>query len=216
MGYSTDFEGEFRCRRVVATEIEMFLSEIETDVRTIGVFADWLEEHGDDRAAKLRGCKEYREAANLFHALLPEHAAYLLKFSQTRRMKRDPELVKTLPDPLREAVGLPVGKEAGYFVGGGGFRGQDHDSSVLDYNRPPRGQPGLWCHWIPNPDRSAFVWDGGEKFYYYIEWIEYLIKHFLGPWGYFLDGDVNWSGEDEADQGTIHIRGNVVTTTEVG
>jgi hypothetical protein len=28
---------------------------------------------------------------------------------------------------------LPPGKEGGYFVGGGGWAGQDHDASVLDY-----------------------------------------------------------------------------------
>ena len=40
-------------------------------------------------------------------------------------------------------------------------------------------QPGLWCQWVPNASGTAIVWDEGEKFYYYIEWIKYLIEHFL-------------------------------------
>ena len=49
--------------------------------------------------------------------LKPEHAAYLRKFTETRRMKRDAAKTAARPDPIREAVGLPVGVEGCYFVG---------------------------------------------------------------------------------------------------
>jgi hypothetical protein len=215
MGYTTDFEGEFRCRRAVAPEIEAFLSDVESDIRVVGVLADWLEDQADERTVKLRSCTSHREAANIFHALVPEHAAYLLKLSETRRMRRDSTVAKTLPDPVREAAGLPIGEEACYFVGGSGFGGQDRDSSILDFNRPPKGQPGLWCKWIPNEDGSAIIWSGAEKFYDYVEWIEFLIEHFLGPWGYFLDGEMNWAGEYEGDRGRIRLRENIVTVTSL-
>ena len=54
------------------------------------------------------------------------------------------------------------------------------------------------------------MWDGSEKFNKYVEWLEYLIEHFLGPWGYRLNGKVTWAGEDESDVGTIVIVDNVV------
>lgn len=128
---------------------------------------------------------------------------YLRALSDTRRMKRDPVIAGSLPDPLRVAVDLPIGEEGCYFVGGGGFAGQDRDSSILDYNEPPRGQPGLWCQWEPSSGGSSIVWNGAEKFYNYLEWLRYLLDHFLLPWGYELTGEVDWSGEDPSDQGKI-------------
>jgi len=145
--------------------------------------------------------------------LTPARQRYLMRFSETRRVARDPAQLP--PDPLRTAVRLPPGEEGGYFVG---VRGHDQDhwasvtgAGVLDGNRPPSGQPGLWCQWIPNEDGTAIVWDGGEKFYAYTAWIRYLIEHFLGPWGYVLNGDVQWQGEDEDDRGIIRVVDNVVS-----
>jgi hypothetical protein len=162
--------------------------------------------------------------------LSPEHYAYLKAFNETRRMRRDAEKTKLRPDPIREAVGLPVGPEGSYFVGEGGFMGQDNGSDVIEHNDAPgqRGydwtkspskiepepwaQPGLWCKWVPNQDGTAIEWDGAEKFYDYVEWITYLIEHFLEPWGYKLTGNVEWQGEEDEDVGVICIRNNRVRT----
>jgi len=144
--------------------------------------------------------------------LAPEHKAYLEKFSQTRRVKRDAAKAALLPDPVREAAGLPIGSEGAYFVGGTGCAGQDRDDSILDYNRAPKDQPGLWCQWQPDEDGEYIEQDGGEKFYNYTEWIEYLIEHFLAPWGYTVNGEVDWDGEESGDDGTITVENNVVTS----
>lgn len=135
---------------------------------------------------------------------------YLHKFASTRRMKRSESKVAELPDPIREAVGLPVGKDGGYFVGGTGFMGQDNDASVLDHNYEPNGQPGLWCQWVPNEDGTCIEWDGGEKFYEYVPWIKYIISNFLQPWGRTLNGVVSFRGEDFNDVGDIVITNNEV------
>lgn len=137
---------------------------------------------------------------------------YLKAFSETRRMKRDAAKVGLLSDPKREAVGLPVGEYGEYFVGGNGFRGQNTDNSVIDHNDSPLSQPGLWCQWIPNEDGTCIEWDGGEKFYSYIEWLEYIIENFLKPWGLTLSGKVNWRGEDDTDIGLIVVKNNEITT----
>lgn len=135
--------------------------------------------------------------------LAGNHADYLRKFADTRRMKRDPRAASKLPDPNREAACLLIGPEAGFFVGGGGYAGQEDDASVVDFNAPPSGQPGLWCQWVPTPDGSGIEWDGGEKFYRYVPWIKYLNNHFLIPWGYRIAGSVRWRGEDFDDVGMI-------------
>lgn len=139
---------------------------------------------------------------------------YLMKFRDTRRMKRDPEKLKNVPDPIREAVGLPIGHDGAYFVGYDKNLGQDETPDIINYNSPPKGQPSLWCQWIPQCPRSDFdviEWDGGEKFDGDVEWIEYLIEHFLAPWGYTLNGEVKWWGEDREDFGIICIENNNVT-----
>ena len=144
-------------------------------------------------------------------------SAYLHKFRDTRRMRRDAVVAATIADPIREAVGLPIGVDGGYFVGGAGFMGQDEDASCVrsngDTNTPPINQPSLWCQWIPTYDRRAIRWDGGEKFYRYVDWLKYLVRHFIKPWGYVLSGHVRWRGEDSDDTGEIVVINNKVTAT---
>ena len=148
--------------------------------------------------------------------LKPEHKAYLAAFAETRRMARDEALAAKEPDPIREAAGLPVGKQGDFVVNdsGGNIFGDDSASSVTDHNRPPEGQPGLWCQWVPNEDGTAIRWDGSEKFYHYADWIEYLIERFLTPWGYKLAGTVKWQGEERSDRGFICISNNKVFVNE--
>lgn len=145
-------------------------------------------------------------------ALSPAQRAYLVKFSDTRRMYRDADLCAAMPDPEREAVQLPVGEHGEYFVGGGGFAGQDRDRSITEYNSPPPSQPGLWCQWVPDESGSYIGWNGGEKFYSYVEWLQYLIDHFLTPWRVLLNGNIRWFGEEDDDRGVIEVNDSVVTT----
>lgn len=141
--------------------------------------------------------------------LLPEHKDYLNAFSKTRRMNRSDRIIQeSFKDPICERAGLPLC--GAYFVNASGFMGQDDDKSVLDHNSPPPFQPGLWCQWIPSEDGTAIKWDGGEKFYNYVEWIQYLITHFLIRWGYTLNGEVLWQGEETGDLGKICISNNIV------
>lgn len=76
-----------------------------------------------------------------------EHYSYLQEFATKRHMRRDPLKAEMFEDVWRSAVSLPIGTDGAYFVAGKGVAGQDHDDSITDYNQPPEGQPGLWCHW---------------------------------------------------------------------
>ena len=215
MGYTTEFEGKFECRCLNEPQVGDFLHAVHAGDRgAMAPLADWLIEHADPRgeaiAMLLTKRSEPAEEFWYHFRLKPEHADYLNAFSETRRMRRNPAIASLLPDPRRLAVGLPIGDEGGYFTGGIGDFGQEHDDSVLDGNRPPRGQPGLWCQWVSAEHGTAIQWNGAEKFYHYVEWLEYLIAHFLGPWGYVLNGQVRWQGEEEEDRGTITVRDNEV------
>jgi len=151
--------------------------------------------------------------------LKPEHQAYLEAFAGSRRMRRDVAATGRLPDPRRIAAGLGIGEQGGYCVGSaadGNFGQGDPsrpDKTILNRNQAPKGQSSLWCMWVPTNDGNGLQWSGTEKFSSYVEWLEYLIHHFLAPWGYNVNGDVNWQGEFEEDSGTIRARNNSVTTT---
>lgn len=145
--------------------------------------------------------------------LTEEHRAYLTQFAEIRHMARDNVKLASMPDPLREAVGLPLGVEGEYYVGtagkydsqGYGFGGGPKDESILNGNNPASSQPGLWCQWVPDADGAYLQWDEGEKFYNYIEWLKYLIERFFNPWGYSLCGEMSWRGEEYEDFGLIKI-----------
>ena len=130
--------------------------------------------------------------------LTEDDRVFLEKFSRTRRMARN--------------VGPEYGVDGEFYVFGKGWAGQDHDETIIDYNRPPRTQPGLWCQWVPTEDGNEIEWEGGEKFYDYVEWLEYLIEKILAPRGYTLNGTVFWQGEEDSDRGKIVATNNVVKT----
>lgn len=82
------------------------------------------------------------------------------------------------------------------------------DKTIVDYNVQPSTQPGLWCQWKLNG--RWLEWDQGEKFYNYIEWLQYLINNFFGPHGYILSGTVSWNGESSEDIGKMDVKDNVI------
>jgi hypothetical protein len=154
---------------------------------------------------------DFKGAFTVTPPLSRDHAEYLEKFSSTRRMKRNPD---KLNENANAHVGLPLGEEGAYYVDGAGFAGQNMDASVVDGNWPPEGQPSLWCQWVPSEDGTKIEWDEGEKFYEYEVWIEYIVEHFLKPWGYTLNGTVEWQGESSYDFGQIVFKDNEMTIFE--
>ena len=141
---------------------------------------------------------DFEGSFNITPVLSQKDNEFLTKFSETRRMARN--------------VGPEYGIEGEFYVDGTGWAGQDSDKNVINYNRPPSTQPGLWCQWIPTDDGSELVWNGGEKFYNYVEWLQYLIDKILAPRGYTLNGECQWFGEERDDVGVIIVKNNKVTT----
>lgn len=131
--------------------------------------------------------------------------------ADTRRMKRDLSLFTD-----GELRGTPVsefGTEGEFYHCRDGYFGQSKDDSILDYNKPPSTQPSLWLQWIiVNYDGNLVIeWDGGEKFYYYTEWLIYVIDKIIAPAGGIVNGTVYYQGDDCSDNGTIKVINNEVT-----
>lgn len=141
---------------------------------------------------------EFDGEFNIDRPLHPKIREFLVKFSETRRMKRK------VPEEL-------YGIDGEFYVEGEGNAGQDKEDNIIDYNTPPTTQPGLWCEWGVNDEGTEIRWDGGEKFYEYEEWIKYIIDKILAPNNYIVNGEIKWQGEDMNDRGKIIVKDNEVT-----
>ncbi len=137
---------------------------------------------------------------NLDRKLDEKLHVFLKKFNEVRHMGR-------------KDLGKEFGVEGEFYVDGD-TEGWTGENGIIDHNEPPSTQPGLWCGWVPTEDGLSIEWDGGEKFYKYIEWLEYIIKNFIKPNKYKLNGEVTWQGEESDDFGKIVVKNNKVTTKQ--
>ncbi len=113
-----------------------------------------------------------------------EECEYLTAFTQTRRWFRQAGPYVVLDNP---AVEEPC-------------------ESVERYNTPWPGEPSLWCPWRPSLDGTCLAFDGIEKAYRPVEWMRYLISHFLRP-----DAEASMTMLPEFEQFTFdHIVDGVI------
>lgn len=74
--------------------------------------------------------------------------------------------------------------------------------------------PGSYCQWRLTPDCMHLEWDRNEKFYNYVEWLQYLMDNVLTPIGVSVSGTVSFSGERSDDVGVVTIQdGKAVALT---
>ncbi len=140
--------------------------------------------------------------------LSEKEVKYINKFAETRRMDRE---------------------NGPYYVGGEGDFGQAHDADIRDYNKSPEGQPGLWCGWVATEEGDVVEWDGGEKFYYSVEWMQYIIDHFIGEnplaklndpenfgflQGHKCNGEIYAQGEESDDCWMLEVVDGKVNTKQ--
>ena len=131
---------------------------------------------------------------------------YINRFSSTRRMPRDVDKIKELYPNWREYCFFgELGKMGEYFA----IEEKTSDKSIIDYNGYACSvHPSLWCCWVIKGNK--LVWNGAEKFGNYVEWLEYMIAHFFNPFGYVLNGNIEFQGEDDDDRGVILVANNIV------
>ena len=154
---------------------------------------------------------EFKGALEFNRKVSPQMIEYINRFSSTRRMPRDVEKIKKNYPNWKELCFFgELGYKGEYFAPISDDFGQENDDSIIDYNAFKESvHPSLWCQWIIEDNR--LIWDGGEKFYNYVEWLEYMIKHFFIPLNYVLNGEIEFQGEDCEDKGVIVVKDNVVT-----
>jgi len=95
-----------------------------------------------------------------------------------------------------------------------------HDESRNSYDHRhyrtcPGTQPSLYCQWDIVDEGTKIEHDQDIKFkdikfINFTEWLIYLIKNFFKPWGYTLNGRINYQSEDVRNYGYITVTDNVV------
>lgn len=89
--------------------------------------------------------------------------------------------------------------------------------TVLDWHdddvEKPGSHPKGYMQWLPTDDLRGIVWDGEEKFYDYVRWLEWLVAQ-LAEWGVTGEGTIHWQGEENGDTGVLSVVGSTVTATK--
>ncbi|MFD2024133.1 hypothetical protein [Promicromonospora aerolata] len=107
---------------------------------------------------------------------------------------------------------------------------------TVDFNRPPAGQPGVWCHFEPDEDGTTIVWNESEKTYQGAERIAFLVTRLLAPSAkeyldahrdedprlaefttdHVVNGSFTAQGEEYLDLWGITVEDNQVTKWQAG
>lgn len=89
------------------------------------------------------------------------------------------------------------------------------DGTYKLYTNTPETIPDSYLQWEPTDDGTGLQWNYGEKFYDYIHWLRWLIKHYFKPHDIVLNGQIQWQGEEIGDCGIIKVINNKVTTKKL-
>ena len=157
----------------------------------------------------------FKGSMEFYPPLSREETEYLNGFAKTRRVAMPGDPAGLLP---RRQQRTPVGTGGAFMI----------DSDVEGSLGEAAGAPGCWCQWKASDDGKRLEWDGGEKFYNYVEWLSYLNcaffsqdawakrlhpeeLSFLGP--HMLQGRIEAYGEEwddvtalEAEGGKLFVR----------
>lgn len=72
-----------------------------------------------------------------------------------------------------------------------------------------------YFQWVPAASLQHIVWDGNEKFYKYIEQMEWLCN-WLRQHDILANGNLQWQGEENGDTGSLVVTANAVTAHRTG
>lgn len=211
MGYTTDFTGKLSLSKALTPEQKEY----------INTFSGTRRMKRD--VAKLMKLYNGMHGKPFFFVPTDEQKALI------EQLENSGLIVSVKPEKDNRTPDEIYGVDGEFFAMDDGNSGQKSDDSIIDYNTPPGQvgygdknqrrakeglcQPGLWCQWIIN-GKNELQWDGGEKFYSYIEWLQYLITNFFQPWGVLLNGEIEWEGEESSDRGKIVVTDNTIEVYE--
>lgn len=147
---------------------------------------------------------EFEGRFNLNKKIEDKHSLFLSNYTKTRHCSYKVKASKCMNN-----VNILPGEFGEFFApDNADYYNSRYERFITEMNNNPN-TPGLWCHWVPTEDSLGIEWDGGEKFYDYVEWLNFIIKHFLTPWGYELSGSVHFQGEDPNDFGILKVKDNL-------
>jgi len=86
------------------------------------------------------------------------------------------------------------------------------DDAYSKYNKE---HPDSYNQWEPLKDGTGLCWNGGEKFYNYTEWLQWLIDNYLLPRNIHASGIIRYQGEEIGDVGRLEVEGDKVTVVEL-
>lgn len=70
-----------------------------------------------------------------------------------------------------------------------------------------------YFQWVPADTLEHIVWDGEEKFYYYVEQLRWLCS-WLANRQIIANGTLYWQGEETGDTGTLAVVDNLVSVNK--
>lgn len=142
-----------------------------------------------------------------------DQVAYIQEFSGSYRHKFAPKW-QSWPNPLREAVGLPVGIEGEYISSSMGSGSDFIDNCMEVDTNTPNNQPSFQCCWTANTKGTALQWNKLRRTFEPVPWLNYMIEHFFTPWGVTLNGKVECHGEEFDDRTLIVVTNNTARRTQ--
>lgn len=74
--------------------------------------------------------------------------------------------------------------------------------------------PSIHCDFEVNSDATGLVWNGSEKTYEAIDWIQLICDDFLDEFGVLANGSLVANGESRGDVWRLDVKDNVVTRVE--
>jgi hypothetical protein len=95
------------------------------------------------------------------------------------------------------------------------------DKFLREEHRDPSGcgkdpkMPAIFCDWDISEDGTTILCEEYAFGSEYDEWLEYIIKNYLEPWGRTLSGEADWDGDETIDSGTLTVKVNVVTSVSI-
>jgi hypothetical protein len=90
-----------------------------------------------------------------------------------------------------------------------------HDPETRTETNPGIRCPSGYCQWTPTRMGDGLKWDGGEKVYEYVEWLEVVVS-LLDDLGHEVSGSIKWAGETSDDRGVLAVIGRTVKATKHG
>lgn len=161
----------------------------------------------------------FRGVFTLQPALSPARAEYLKAFLTVQHGYWPVEYVSKQPDAFREAVILPLGDDAAFFVGhySNGLQGRNpFIDKCLGFQIGPGGQPhcGI-CPWHLSQDATQLEPDNKGKTMMPMKWLGWIITHFLQPWNTNITGKIFLEDPCTSQEGAVIALNNCDVWAEI-